>query len=264
MDRLTGIQTKIKRAKSHIQDFETARTNFFAHDPYVIATKRNPETRQLAYYLVSVEEVPPLLGAIAGDAIQNLRSALDHLAYQLVVVGRGTSEPPEHPERISFPIFNSAEEYEAEKLRKVEGAAEDAIKAIDSVKPYKGGNDVLWQLHRLNIVDKHRLMLTVGSNFRSVDIGSYMSRMIRNAFPDTEFPTVPAFLQPADRMCPLKTGDVLFIDAPDAEPNKDMKFVFDIALSEPQIMECESLLETLNNMANLVESLIPPFERFLA
>jgi len=37
----------------------------------------------------------------------------------------------------------------------------------------KGGNDVLWQLHELNNVDKHRLILTVGSAVRSTDLGDY-------------------------------------------------------------------------------------------
>src|SRR5438132_5583994 len=45
--------------------------------------------------------------------------------------------------------------------------------AIDALRPYKGGNDVLWQLHELNNVDKHRLILTVGSALRSTDLGDY-------------------------------------------------------------------------------------------
>lgn len=257
---MIGARTKIKRAKSHIQNFETARASFFGHDPYVVGTQRDPETRQLIYYVVSVEDVPPLLSSIVGDAIQNLRTALDYLAYQLVVVGTG-SEPSD---RVYFPIFNSEKEYEAKKLGKIKGASEDAIKAIDSLKPYKGGNDLLWQIDKLNIVDKHRLLLTVGSAFCSVDLGAHMSQMMQSAFPDRDFPTIPLFVRPADKLCPLKAGDILLVDAPDAKPNKNMKFAFDIALSEPGIIQSESLLETLNDMANLVETIIAPFEVFLS
>jgi hypothetical protein len=50
---------------------------------------------------------------------------------------------------------------------------QQAVAAIDALKPYKGGNDVLWQLHELNNVDKHRLILTVGSAVRSTDLGDH-------------------------------------------------------------------------------------------
>ena len=38
-------------------------------------------------------------------------------------------------------------------------ASEDVATFI--VKAYKGGNDDLWALHELNILDKHRLLLPV-------------------------------------------------------------------------------------------------------
>ncbi len=46
------------------------------------------------------------------------------------------------------------------------GKISQAPKAIidlimDVIKPYKGGNDALWALHDLNILDKHRILLPV-------------------------------------------------------------------------------------------------------
>jgi hypothetical protein len=97
--------------------------------------------------------VPVEIALIAGDAIQNLVSALDHLAYQLVMVG--SNDNPPNRKWIYFPIADDAAKYESKKLIRIEGARESAIKAIDALKPYKGGNDRLWALYRLNSIDKH-------------------------------------------------------------------------------------------------------------
>jgi hypothetical protein len=61
-------------------------------------------------------------------------------------------------------------------------------------------------------------------------------------------------------MSPLKTGDELFVDAPDAEVNEKMQFRFDIALSEPGVVEGTSLLETLHQLADLIGDIIVQFE----
>jgi hypothetical protein len=84
---------------------------------------------------------------------KNLRSGLDHLAYALFMVGpRGTSGSP--AKHVYFPISDDSTKYVAESRGKVKGMRRDAIDAINAVKPYKGGNDTLWVLHKLNNVDK--------------------------------------------------------------------------------------------------------------
>jgi hypothetical protein len=47
--------------------------------------RRTPRDLQTeAYYIESSREVPVDLALMAGDALQNLRSALDHLIYQAI------------------------------------------------------------------------------------------------------------------------------------------------------------------------------------
>jgi hypothetical protein len=260
-DRLIGCRTKIDRAKQHIRDAETTIRTFLDTKPYVVGTKRNPQTRELIYYLVSVRETPHELAAIAGDALQNLRSALDHLAYQLVFVGTNGNGPFDH---VYFPIFDDVVKYEAGKHGRVKGMRSDAISAIDAVKPYRGGDDTLWRLHKLNNSDKHRLLLTVGSAYRSVDIGGHLHRKLVEAFPESSgSPAISLHLRPADRLCPLKAGDELFIDQADAKVDEGLKFTFDIALSEPQVAEGEPLVETVKQMADVIDGLIPHFEPFV-
>lgn len=261
-ERLALIRVKIERAKKHICDLQGERKGFLDTKPYVFGAQRYPQTRKPVYYMVSVQDIPGRLGAIAGDVLHNLRSALDHLAYQLVFVGTGGRGPFKH---VYFPIFECSKKYEAGKMGKVQGMRPDAIKAIDETKPYKGGTDALWQLHRLDNIDKHRVIIIIGSEFHSMDVSPLLLRMLRGMLPDqTPLPTMPAInLLPENRLFPLKAGDILFTDLPDAEVKQNMPFTFEVAFGEPGILEGDPLLETLQHMTDLVDNLILSFRSLL-
>ena len=261
-NRLRHVDLKLKRAKEHVFDLGHEIRSFLDTNPYKVETKRNPQTRQLLYYLTRVEPTPDGLPLLAGDAVQNLMSALDHMAYQIVC--SDTRDNPPKPARIYFPIAESYSEYEAIKHRKMEGALEDSVKDIDVLKPYKGGNDLLWALHRLNNIEKHRLLFTVGSSYRSLNLGALASAGLQRAidadpkaFPGiSKIPIIDAFFRPASPQFPLKVGDVLFTDAPDAEFDQNLQFRFDVALDESEVIEAQSLLETLHQLTALVEGIV--------
>jgi hypothetical protein len=256
------VRFKIERAVKHFGDLEAEIKLFFDAVPYVVETKRNPDTRQLIYYLASVRETPVGISTIAGDVLQNLRSALDHLAYQLSLVGTGDRTPAGH---VYFPIADSLENYEANKLGRLRGMRPQAITAIDFLKPYKGGNDNLWRLHKLNNIDKHRFLITVGSMFKSVNLARHIERMMQQAAGgDPRFANVVVpdlYVTPADRLFPLKPGDELFADAPDAEVVEKMSFQFDVAFGEPEAdVNGAPLLETMRGFLDLVDRITHQFE----
>ena len=177
-DGLEGVRVKFRRAERHIQEVMTAIEAFRATEPYEIDTRRDPETRRLIYYLSKASDVPANVSVIASEVLQSLRSALDHIAYQLVVAGTGQHGPFTH---VYFPIFDSETAYNAQKARYVRGMRQDAIDAIDALRPYKDGNDALWKLHKLNIIDKHRLLVTVGAQVEASIWGVHTGQM---QFPD--------------------------------------------------------------------------------
>jgi hypothetical protein len=264
-ERLSLIETKIDRANKHIADLDIARKAFLETKPYAVSTKRDPQTRRLIYYVTKVDQTPIALASAAGDILHNLRSALDHLAYQLFLVGPGGGGGGKG-NRVYFPIARDAAEYNKKDTRqKIKGLRSDvvdAIDAIDAIEPYGGGNsNDLWTLHALNNVDKHRLLVTVGGSFQSVGIGSLLSRSLAGAFKDVK---IELGIKPADTLCPLKVGDELFIDSPDAQFDEHMPFELDVALSEPGIIEGKPLLETVRSLSKLVENIIPQFKPFLA
>lgn len=249
--------TKIERAKQHKKELQGEIKSFFDSNPYKIGAKSDSQTRRLIYYLIKADKVPKKVALITGDLIQNLRSALDHLIYQLFIAKSKNINPAR---RLYFPISENLSKYNKEKGRKTEGLSRSAKDLIDKIKPYKGGNDILWQLHELNNIDKHRLLVTVGSSFGSIDIGAQMRELMKKTFSKFDMPEMPLFIKPADILFPLEIGDELFVDAPDAKPISNMQFRFNIVLNEPGIIEGDPLMKLLQSMIDTVENLIPIFD----
>lgn len=257
---LKNIRVKIDRARQHIESASSFIKSYLDTRPFGIATRRDENTRRLVYFVDNVQEPDTHLSGIVGDALHNLRSCLDHMAYQLVFNGTGLKPS----RRVYFPICDDQAKYETDGHRQIEGAKPDAIAVIDTIRPYKAGNERLWQLHRLNNVDKHRLLLMVGSAFQGVNIAEVLRRgmqetlsgekRVAEMFGAIKMPDL--FLKPADNLFPLRPGVDLFIDAPDAEPSTRVTFRFEVSFGEPEVMNGESIVPTLNEMASVVDQVL--------
>lgn len=254
-ERIALIQVKIERAKKHIGDLDAALKTFFDSKPYEVGAKRDPQTRKLVYYVARANAVPDCIAGIAGDAIHNLRSVIDHVAQQLFLIGpKGTAGPKGWHK---FPFGDSATDFETRLKGIVQGLRPDAIDVLRCIEPYQGGKGhELWVLHRLDIIDKHRLLVTVGSSYQSFDFSAYRRphdiKVFGKDHPFTSFP--PLFLKVADSLFPLKAGDTLLTGAADDEVNENMQFRFNVALNESGIVEGKPLLETIQHLADLVSS----------
>jgi hypothetical protein len=277
-ERIQSIRFKIKRAEKHLGDLFGALRAFKESRPYKVRAERDPQSRQPIYYIDSVEPLPVLIAAIIGDTIQNTRSAWDHLAWHLVEVGcaaQGITLTATERKQIGFPIIDtdSAANYEASRNRKVKGMRNDAINKIDALKPYKGGNDTLWQLNQLNNIDKHRFLLTAGLSLRAISAKSVLPQGIIRIFagsdgrPTSEYISERNLLLiPKKPIFPLEKNTKLFVDVPDAEIDleDDQKFRFDVAFSEPGIVEGKAVYPTLVEFINLVNATVPRFKDDLA
>jgi hypothetical protein len=112
--------------------------------------------------MVRANPIPATIVMIAGDVLNNLRSTLDHLAQQLYLVGSGGST---FRDQTSFPIAETPKKFKSVLRGKVEGTRQDAIDAIRALEPYTGGKGAdLWTFHRLNNIDKHRMILTLSTD----------------------------------------------------------------------------------------------------
>jgi len=155
------VGLKIERAKQHFTDLVGKVDAWLKTNPYAFFRESDPESGdQLLRFQIQRDMPSDVWSPIIGDCIHNLRSALDHLVCALVLANRKKIYGGHQ-----FPIYETADLYKLKSPGCVQGARKDAVKDIDSLKPYKGGNDGLWRLHLLDINDKHRgLIAVVGSN----------------------------------------------------------------------------------------------------
>jgi hypothetical protein len=143
---LAKVLIKTERAKKHILDLENIATASLATGVSLLMNSKGEYFGPEPTRTFNVEVI-----CTAGDAIHNLRSALDHLAWNLAH-WEGTIPGI----RCGFPIGKELVNYESIKSRMVAGMSPEAKQAIDNLRPYKGGNEPLWMIHHLDIIDKHR------------------------------------------------------------------------------------------------------------
>lgn len=247
--RISLIRVKVERAKKHFGEVEIARDTFLSTEPYGFESKINPQTGYEDFYITRIQDPPVEIGLVAGDVIHNLRSALDHLAWQLVLANGQTPSVS-----TCFPIFDSAERFQTMDARKVRGMSQSAIDAIGATKPYKDGADALWCLHKLDIADKHHALLTAIISVVEASLTSFGS-FTQPGFRFGGF-SLPNF------QSPLKIGDVFFTREPGM--HREVKLNFDVAFNEEGILEGKPVLRTLQYLIDQVEKLILDFKPLLS
>lgn len=83
-------KAKIQRAKQHTDELRKAIKDFLDVNPFGVATRVDTVSLRRVYYVSKAPAKIPLeISIITGDVLQTLRSALDHLAYQLYLKGSG-------------------------------------------------------------------------------------------------------------------------------------------------------------------------------
>lgn len=158
MDRedFLGVRLKLERAEHHIRHLEQIARDHVAFN--VQAMKRQPNPKK--WRKRGVGSAPPRhTPTILGDAIHNLRSALDH-AYCALVIANGY----EITNRTAFPFYpNKDRALEAltnkGKFRS-DTPNKDVLEFIfNELKPFRDDGSDLYILHKLDIDDKHKVLV---------------------------------------------------------------------------------------------------------
>lgn len=147
--------------------FEDARRLFMEGKPYAERRVTANDRREHVFIWENYTPTPETFGLIAGDAIHNLRSSLDHLAVGLANAGadkQGVVMTPEEVATIQFPIVKAESEF-VKQSKKLLYVDPQAIAYIKSVQPYvrlpaNPERAPLRVLSDLDNADKHRLITT--------------------------------------------------------------------------------------------------------
>ena len=174
MLNLQGVNAKIDRAQQSLQALDAdiaalceyeRRKHLFVMEQRLLLVLHSRETEPLVNYAVRV-----------GEITYNLRSALDHLVWQLVL-DNGEDPTPSN----GFPIFRKEHGYPTAAKKMLKGVKQDRSEMIHRLQPFQENSVVgahLWMLNSICNIDKHRY-LTV------VDLHSFVgARMKEKVNPD--------------------------------------------------------------------------------
>jgi hypothetical protein len=266
---LDKVRLKLDRAQEHLATLDLEIVEFLKFQPYRVDP--HPQTATFKIGNVSlptslpapgigifriVHEPPLHLSLIVGDYIHNVRSALDHLVWQLQLTTK--IEPNE---RSQFPIFSKPN---AGRLKEwTIDVPDKARDIIESLQPYHRANgplrhNALWQIGKLDGIDKHATLIVTVLSEAIVSEEPDGTRIV-NMFTNT-----------------LQDGDPVFADTtwsrqsslysrPDDKANVYIEPTYGVILEEAQgdIPRLTVPLSELGQFRDYVERrVLPRFTRF--
>lgn len=154
---------KIKRAYRHIQEVEATFKSFLQTDFCRLVIEDDLKTGSQLIKAKSDHAPPPEISLMIGDAIHNLRSALDHAAVQIIHAIPGIGK--EGRKQAAFPMAadrNNPGSHPAYGLIK-KSFPDLANLLTDEIGIHDTGEPCLWTISGLDNIDKHNLLIAAVS-----------------------------------------------------------------------------------------------------
>jgi hypothetical protein len=254
---LEEIRVKVDRAKEHSDCLKSQLGRFVKEKPYplhvVTYDYQTAKVRDVEW----TKRIPPKWGAIVGDCVHNLRSALDHIVWEL---SGGTGHAPHHAE---FPVFKEEAEYlkrtpkgdpaRGGGLWKIEGINERAARtAIYKLQPFQRADPLrhpLWVVHELDRLDKHRTLQVVAA--MAHDYRGLLRRGIQDA---SDLP--PGWYQAAGTQSPFYRAETPLGTKTKVKVRRDLAIY--IALPEETVGSHEKLDVLLEMLIGFWETEVLP------
>jgi hypothetical protein len=177
---LTSSRLKLGRARDHLVALTRRVERFVRSDTYRLYSEHDTHTTEHTLRLRVVKQ-PKLdvWALLVGDVVHNLRSALDHIVWDLTA--RHLKVKPPYPPvgdwlLLEFPIFRGKTKFYGPPRRtptrgcglyKIRSVDPQLRACFDSLQPYHDGpkrdRNLLQVLHELDLIDKHRNIPVVAS-----------------------------------------------------------------------------------------------------
>jgi hypothetical protein len=247
---MVPIGDRVRRGEKHLQAIKRGLLRHFEADEYLMTGEyqRDPNrpTGVVVIDPMTLPEINPRLNTLIGECLHDLRSALDHLAWQLVLKAKGTPTDNTH-----FPVKDTDPGRDTKGRPRTPGVpggvSVPARALIREAQPYQWGpryiEHPLWLLHQLWNIDKHRYVIAKGTYGRTVwPLG---------------IPTY-RFTSRLDSATPYRAKLLLIPDDPAV--NVDAEATVEVAIHEPAHGIERPLLQTLEAAAQTVEWIVDTAE----
>jgi hypothetical protein len=145
-----SARLKVKRADRHIQELVSVIVAFLDTDFCKLHIEEDGDSGNYSVNMDSTAPFPPEIPLIVGDAVHNLRSALDHIVVQFT-----------KSDRLALPTGKERHNVEgAPHYRTIKKSLPDfAAHILNEIQPYAGGKFKVWELGKLDNIDKHQLLI---------------------------------------------------------------------------------------------------------
>ncbi|MGD0217409.1 MAG: hypothetical protein ABSC45_07855 [Desulfobaccales bacterium] len=243
-DLFHSAKLRLSRGNYHITDFNE-RIRSFLQKPCTIIREDNlngiHESQKITIKLT--ESIPDNFATIAADAIDNLRSALDHAWYAFSDASNALSAD----KRAYFPIPDNIRGLENFISTKGARYPKDIITLLREIEPYKGPNGYIWALNWICVKNKHRLIAPIATiaNVEMIHTFSYG--------------TAKQIDRP--RFDSSKNEIIFYTPKGDTTVKYNVGITFDIAFHEAAIQHPGSASNILKIFTDIVNDVINGLER---
>lgn len=238
-----GSRLKIERGKKHVFELKSVLGRYVKENVYRGAEQHGSEGEIRLLQIIRTEPLPNEIPLIIGDAIHNLRAALDMAIWDSI--------PPEHRDRtVMFPICETPEALQTQLEKGKIGAHAPRIAdiIINDIKSTKHGNSYLYGLHVLDIMDKHRLVIPVIDTIK-------LERASGSSTSDGEFFDRDFIIQW------LRKGEATSTPPAEIQIEDYQDVIFTIRFRKGQPFAGKSVIPTLNKLSGCVSRIIDNLER---
>jgi hypothetical protein len=243
-DIFEGAKLKVDRAEKHIAEVEQLITEFASSNLHKLNIKLNADTGLQEIVFESSHPFPKSVNLAVGDAVHNLRSALDHTMMALIY----HLDPDTKIDDIHFPMrVDRKAVIEALRnpvLTKAMGTDMGKLAhavILDKIQPYGTREKPIRMLNKMDNIDKHRFLITLFTMSGMTGTGRIGAMNIIGS-------TLMSY-----RGTPV-------ITSPGIKIVGDFKPAIEIRLNEAKLPPYEPLIPTLHTIVSIVREAINAIE----
>lgn len=153
-----SVRAKLDQAKLHLNSLNAEAARYLASYPGEVVPNPDGDPNISTFVYRQRYAVPSRINLLAGDCIQNLRSAFDYLIWELVLIAGNI------PTRKNmFPVCHTLADFkEAKRRDQLTGIVAGSEALIESLQPYthtQPAEHWLAILNELANINKHRRLL---------------------------------------------------------------------------------------------------------
>lgn len=267
---LQGVEAKIARAQKHLDLLEGERRKWgkpHSDSAWATVVQFDHNAGKCEFVWRQHKPTPIEWSVILGEFLYDLRSAMDHVARQLVIAnGRKPTG------RSEFPIFKDPGDFEGRSCPKTQGMHAEVKRVMEEMQPFRVLPEnptatTPWLIHDLCNKDKHRLLNVTGPWL----IGGYV-----------EWKDVPeGVISPVKEPGRMRLYDKALMASYEwsptvmrrivyTKPNADFGFVVDVAIGEgkwigkKEVLDFMPMLDFMSKCLKYMnETFVPTLAPFL-